>query len=93
MTPIDFDFPWSKVKVKLLVFKKLLSAQYLLTQCLKVSKLGTVNASIKQMTPIIVQVKGQCQTVGLNPKCCLLKSGDGADISQILHVITLLILV
>ena len=34
MTPIDFQFTWSKVKVKLFVFEKM-SAQYLLIPSLE----------------------------------------------------------
>ena len=35
MIPIDFQVTWSKVKVKLLVFVKMMSAQYLLTPLLE----------------------------------------------------------
>ena len=35
MTPIDFEVTWSNVKVKLLVFEKPLSSQYLLIPLLE----------------------------------------------------------
>ena len=35
MTPIYFQVTWSKVKVKLLVFEKMLFSQYLLTPLLE----------------------------------------------------------
>ena len=49
MTPIDVQFTWSKVKVKLLVFEQIL--------CLKFSKLGAMDAPSKEMFPVDVQVK------------------------------------
>ena len=47
MFPIDFLVTLSKVKVKLLIFEKWLSAQYLKLYCLIVSKFGTVVAHRK----------------------------------------------
>ena len=44
MTSIDFEVTWSKVKVKLRVFEKMLSAKYLLTLLLGSGKVGTVDA-------------------------------------------------
>ena len=44
------------VKVELLVFEKLLSAQYFFTLCLKVTKLDIADAPLEWIFPINVQV-------------------------------------
>ena len=46
-----------KSQVKLLVFEKMLSAQYPLSPCWKVTKLGTMGAPRKWMTPIDFEEK------------------------------------
>ena len=69
MTPIDFEFIWSKVKVKMLVFQRSMSAQYLLTPLLENRQLQYSGCPLRVDVPYQCSchmVKGQGQTVGLN---------------------------
>ena len=61
-----------KGQVKLLVFVKMLSAQYLLTPLFESGQTCTVDGPREEMFPIDFQIKGQGQTADLYPKCCLL---------------------
>ena len=56
MVTIDIKVTWSKVKVKLLVFVQMMSAQCCLTLCKRVTKLNAVDAPREYLIPNDFQV-------------------------------------